>query len=301
MDFTNGSSLLTLCHTEQIPISEAMLRREIALGETTKEDIFKKLNRSVEIMHASTQSPLQHPIPSMGGLLNGEAQAVWKHSFGSGQQPLCGTVLSRAIAYAMAVLETNASMGLIVAAPTAGSAGVIPGTLLSICENYDLGEDAVRSGLLHAGAIGYLIMRNASVSGAEAGCQAEVGAASAMAASAAVELLGGSPRQSLTAASIALANLLGLVCDPIAGLVESPCQSRNVIGVSNAFSSAQLALSGVRFPIPFDEMAEAMYKVGRTLPSELRETAIGGCAGTPSACTFCGKKAETNQLLHEAD
>ena len=227
MDFTNGRSLLALCHTEQIPISEAMLRREITLGETTKEDIFKKLNRSVEIMRTSTQNPLQHPVPSMGGLLNGESQAVWKHAFGSGQQPLCGTALSQAIAYAMAVLETNASMGLIVAAPTAGSAGVIPGTLLSICENYGLEEDAVCSGLLHAGAIGYLIMRNASVSGAEAGCQAEVGAASAMAASAAVELLGGSPQQSLTAASIALANLLGLRSDRRTRRISVPKPQRH--------------------------------------------------------------------------
>ena len=132
-------------------------------------------------------------------------------------------------------------------------------------------------------------MRNASVSGAEAGCQAEVGAASAMAASAIVELLGGSPEQSLHAASIAFSNLLGLVCDPIAGLVESPCQSRNAIGVSNAFTSAQIALAGVKHPIPFDEMVDAMYKVGLSLPFELRETALGGCAATPTGCELCKK------------
>jgi len=135
-------------------------------------------------------------------------------------------------------------------------------------------------------------MRNASVSGAEAGCQAEVGAASAMAASAAVEMMGGTPEMCLTAASIALSNLLGLVCDPIAGLVESPCQSRNAIGVANAVTCAELALSGITHPIPFDEMAEAMYRVGKSLPFELRETAMGGCAGTPTGCqlgcTICG-------------
>lgn len=289
MDFTNGSALLACCQSEQIKISEAMLRREISLGETTKEDVYAKMRRSIEIMKASTQNPIQNPVPSMGGLLNGEAKSVWQHSFEGNPQTLCGPILSKAIAYAMAVLETNASMGLIVAAPTAGSSGVIPGTVLSICESYRLEESAIYDGLLNAGAIGWLIMRNASVSGAEAGCQAEVGAASAMAASAAVELLGGSPEQSLTAAAIALSNLLGLVCDPIAGLVESPCQSRNVIGVSNAFSSAQLALSGVRFPIPFDEMTDAMYKVGKALPPELRETALGGCAATPSGCALCDK------------
>ena len=130
-------------------------------------------------------------------------------------------------------------------------------------------------------------MRNASVSGAEAGCQAEVGAASAMAASAAAQLLGGSPQQCLNAASLALSNLLGLVCDPIAGLVESPCQSRNAIGVANAFTSAQLALAGVKHHVPFDEMVDAMYKVGQSLPFELRETALGGCAATPTGCSLC--------------
>ena len=132
-------------------------------------------------------------------------------------------------------------------------------------------------------------MRNASVSGAEAGCQAEVGAASAMAASAVTELLGGTPSQCLNAAAIAMSNLLGLVCDPIAGLVESPCQSRNAIGVSNAFTSAQIALSGVCHPVPFDEMVEAMYKVGLSLPFELRETALGGNASTPTGCNLCRK------------
>ena len=147
--------------------------------------------------------------------------------------------------------------------------------------------------MLNASAIGYLLMRNASVSGAEAGCQAEVGAASAMAASALVEMSGGTPEMCLEAATFALSNLLGLVCDPIAGLVESPCQSRNAIGVANAITSAEMVLSGVTQPIPFDEMAEAMLRVGRSLPFELRETAMGGCAGTPTGCALgckiCGK------------
>ncbi len=288
MDFINGDSLLSICSSENITISQAMLRREILLGETTKEAIYDKLARSIEIMNASTHDPIENPVKSMGGLLGGESQAVWKSAF-EAKSPvsLCGTTLSKAIAYALAVLEVNASMGLIVAAPTAGSSGVIPGTILSICEDYNLGEDAVYEGILNASAIGYIIMRNASVSGAEAGCQAEVGAASAMAASAAAQLLGGSPQDCLNAAAIALSNLLGLVCDPIAGLVESPCQSRNAIGVSNAFTSAQLALAGVRLPIPFDEMVDAMYKVGLSLPFELRETALGGCAATLTGCELC--------------
>ena len=299
-DFNSGKALLTLCTSNEISISEAMLRREIQLGETTREAVLKKLSRSIEIMRTSTTQPLTDPIPSMGGLIGGEAQKVWNGAksaspasssipaSSTGPAPLCGMTLSKAIAYAMAVLEVNASMGLIVAAPTAGSSGVIPGAVLSVCEDYGLGNTAVFDGLLNASAIGFLFMRNASVAGAEAGCQAEVGAASAMAASAIAQLLGGSPQQCLQAASLALSNLLGLVCDPIAGLVESPCQTRNAIGVANAFTSAQLALAGVNHPVPFDEMTEAMYKVGKSLPFELRETALGGNAGTPTGCSLCG-------------
>ena len=266
-----------------------MLAREIQLGETTKEEVYKKLAYSISIMKNSTTEPLKKPVNSMGGLLGGESKAVYDNAFMAGSMPLCGSVLSKAIAYSMAVLEVKASLGLIVAAPTAGSAGVIPGAVLSVCEEYNLGEDAIHSGLLNASAIGYIIMRNASVSGAVAGCQAEVGAASAMAASAVTELLGGTTSQCLNAAAIAMSNLLGLVCDPIAGLVESPCQSRNAIGVSNAFTSAQIALSGVCHPVPFDEMVEAMYKVGLSLPFELRETALGGNASTPTGCNLCRK------------
>ena len=289
MDFINGESLLALCAAENKKISEIMLEREIDLGETTKEEVYKKLAYSISIMKNATTDPIKNPQKSIGGLIGGEAKAIYDDAFKAGATPLCGGVLSKAIAYAMAVLEVNASMGLIVAAPTAGSAGVIPGAVLAVCEEYNLGEDAIYSGLLNGSALGYIVMRNASVSGAEAGCQAEVGAASAMAASAIVELLGGTPEQCLHAASIAFSNLLGLVCDPIAGLVESPCQSRNAIGVSNAFTSAQLALAGVKHPIPFDEMVEAMYKVGLSLPFELRETALGGNASTPTGCALCKK------------
>ena len=301
MDFINGSSLLELCSGENMTISEVMLQREMTLGGLSKEAVYQKMARSIEIMKSSTRDPIAAPVRSMGGLLGGESQAVWNSAFGAKSEvsggasrpatapPLCGSVMSKAIAYSMAVLEVNASMGLIVAAPTAGSSGVIPGTILSICEDYQLEEDAVYDGILNASAIGYIIMHNASVSGAEAGCQAEVGAASAMAASAAAQLLGGSPQQCLDAAALALSNLLGLVCDPIAGLVESPCQTRNAIGVANAFTSAQLALAGVKLPVPFDEMVDAMYKVGLSLPFELRETALGGCAATPTGCELCSK------------
>ena len=200
----------------------------------------------------------------------------------------CGDVLQKAMTYAMAVLEVNASMGLIVAAPTAGSAGVVPGMMLALQECYRISDQRIVDALFNAGAVGYLAMRNATVAGAVGGCQAEVGIASAMAASAAVELMGGDPQQCLDAASTVLMNMLGLVCDPVGGLVEYPCQNRNAAGVANALIAAELSLSGIRQLIPFDQMLDAMYAVGKRLPAELRETALGGCAATPAACAACG-------------
>ena len=200
----------------------------------------------------------------------------------------CSVPSWMAAQYAMAVLEVNASMGLIVAAPTAGSAGVLPGMLFALQDCYKISDERLIDALFNAGAIGYLAMRNATVAGAVGGCQAEVGIASAMAASAAVELMGGKPEQCLDAASTVLMNMLGLVCDPVGGLVEYPCQNRNAAGVANALVAAELSLAGIRQFIPFDEMLDTMYAVGRRIPLELRETALGGCAATPSACEKCG-------------
>ena len=221
----------------------------------------------------------------MGGLIGGEAKKLSVHLEQS--RSLCGSLLSRAMMYAMSVLEVNSSMGLIVAAPTAGSAGIVPGTLIALQEEYHLSDEKIVEALFNAGAIGYLAMRNATVAGAVGGCQAEVGVASAMAASAAVELMGGTAQQCLNAASTVLMNLLGLVCDPVGGLVEYPCQNRNAAGVANALIAAEMALAGIPQLIPLDEMMATMYYVGRKLPAELRETARGGCATTPSACQAC--------------
>ena len=181
----------------------------------------------------------------------------------------------------------NCSLGLIVAAPTAGSSGVIPGVFIALQEQFHLSDEQMIKGLFTAGAVGYMITRNATVSGAEGGCQAEVGAASAMAAAAVCEMRGGSPEAALDAAATAITNILGLVCDPIAGLVEAPCQKRNAMGVSNALISAEMALCGLKHIVPFDETVDAMYRVGRSMPSELRETALGGVASTPTACQLC--------------
>ena len=236
-------------------------------------------------MKEAARSPIEKPIRSMGGLIGGEAQKLAQHS--SNGQGLCGELLEKAITYAMATLETNASMGLIVASPTAGSAGIVPGLLLAFQEVYHFSDKEIQQVLFNAGAVGYLAMRNATVAGAVGGCQAEVGVASAMAASAAVELMGGTPKQCLDAASTVLMNMLGLVCDPVGGLVEYPCQNRNAAGVANALIAAEMSLAGIPQLIPFDEMLEAMYKVGKRLPVELRETALSGCATTPSACEAC--------------
>lgn len=285
MDFKNAKELLALCQEKKLPISEVMRQREILLGETTAEIVDQRMDRVLEIMKDAAFSPIKDPVISMGGLIGGEARKLCE--FYDLGKSLCGNVLGKGITYAMATLETNASMGLIVASPTAGSAGIVPGMMLALQEVYGFSNKKIRQALFNAGAIGYLAMRNATVAGAVGGCQAEVGIASAMAASAAVELLGGTPLQCTYAASTVLMNMLGLVCDPVGGLVEYPCQNRNAAGVSNALIAAEMSLAGIPQFIPLDEMIDAMYTVGKKLPAELRETALGGCAATPSACEKC--------------
>ena len=285
MDFKSAVELLELCRQTQCPISEVMRRRECELGETTRDQVDHRMAKVLEIMRASATQSLKKPSKSMGGLIGGESKKLYDHA--ARGKAICGDILQRAMTYAMGVAEVNASMGLIVAAPTAGSAGIVPGLLLALQDCYKISDDRLVDALFNAGAVGYLAMRNATVAGAVGGCQAEVGVAAAMAASATVELMGGTPEQCMDAGSTVLMNLLGLVCDPVGGLVEYPCQNRNAAGVANALIAAELSLSGVKQLIPFDEMLETMYAVGRRIPIELRETALGGCAATPSACARC--------------
>lgn len=285
MDFKNAKELLTLCQDHQLPISEIMRQREIIVGETTDESVNSRMARVLEIMKDAAFSPVKTPVKSMGGLIGGEAQKLSRH-LASGKG-ICGNVLEKAITYAMATLETNASMGLIVASPTAGSAGIVPGLLLALQEVYDFSDEDIQKALFNAGAIGYLAMRNATVAGAVGGCQAETGVAAAMAASAATELMGGTPLQCTYAASTVPMNMLGLVCDPVGGLVEYPCQNRNASGVAIALVAAEMSLAGITQLIPLDEMITIMFTVGKKLPTELRETALGGCATAPSACESC--------------
>lgn len=283
-DFQTGAELLAICAEEHMKICDVMIRREIVHGGRTKQRIDDRLKTVLEIMRSAVREPVRHPRKSTGGLIGGEASKA--AAFGGSEMSLCGPLMNRIITYSLAVPEVNASMGLITAAPTAGAAGVLPAALLAVSEEKMLSEEKIDQGLITASAIGYLLMVNASVSGAEAGCQAEIGSASSMAAGALVELMNGSPEQILSASSMALANVLGLVCDPVAGLVEIPCQSRNVMGALNAAACAQMSLAGIAFPIPFDEMADAMLRVGRSISYELRETALGGTAATKTGCAL---------------
>lgn len=295
VDFESGRALLDYCQERGISISEAFARREEALAAlqglpASVTDAY--LERVLQVMRESCSKAIDDPHPSLGGLIGGEAAKLMAFAENkSGGDPKKSTSVLTNItalsATAMAVLETNASMGRIVAAPTAGSAGVLPAVLLTLADEGGFSDAQLHGALMNAAAIGLIITRNATVAGAEGGCQAEIGSASAMAASATVELLGGTPAQCLDAASNALANLLGLVCDPVGGLVETPCQKRNATAAANALSSASMALAGISNLIPFDETVEAMRKVGCALPHELRETALGGMAACPS-CQHIG-------------
>lgn len=285
MDFRNAKELLKVCQEQNLSISAVMLQRELTEGEQDPEETDRKMDRVLEIMKSAASTPIHTPVKSMGGLIGGEAKKISDHK--DAGKSLCGDLLERAVIYAMATLETNASMGLIVASPTAGSAGIVPGLLLALQEVYNYSDKYIQKALFNAGAIGYLAMRNATVAGAVGGCQAETGVAAAMAASAATELLGGTPLQCTHAASTVLMNMLGLVCDPVGGLVEYPCQNRNAAGVANALVASEMALAGITQLIPLDEMITIMYTVGKKLPAELRETALGGCATAPSACEAC--------------
>lgn len=287
LDFSNGSELLAYCELKGVPISEAFLARESALAASfgVSSNTIGYLERVLATMKHSAYRPIEEAHSSMGGLIGGEAMKL--AALDEADSSLCDNQLSCAIAFSMAVLETNASMGRIVAAPTAGSAGVIPGVLLALQQSKNFDDETLYKGLITAAAIGYIITRNATVSGAEGGCQAEVGSAAAMAAAAATELMGGTPLQCFNAAGNAITNMMGLVCDPVAGLVEVPCQKRNASGAATALVSAQIALAGIDNLVDFDQTVEAMRKVGRSLPFELRESALGGIAATPAACGYC--------------
>ncbi|MBQ8497617.1 MAG: L-serine ammonia-lyase, iron-sulfur-dependent, subunit alpha [Clostridia bacterium] len=294
MDFTNAAELLEICKKRRKTISEVMLAREVEKFETTPEEAKARMLKTLNVMRESVARSQTEDMKLLGGYIGGESKDMLRRIKEKGAM---SGMISRASAYAMGVLEWNASMGRIVAAPTAGSSGVLPGILVALEEIYEFDDEALVRALFNAGAVGYIIGRNATLSGAEGGCQAEVGAASAMAASMICELFGGTPDVCLAAAGDAIGNILGLVCDPIGGLVESPCQKRNAMGAANAIVAAEIALAtDGRTLVPFDEVVAVMYNVGRSIPYQLRETALGGLATAPSvknlkpgsACAACG-------------
>lgn len=280
MEIRSGQELLSLCREQRQSISSLALGIEARREGVPREVVRERMRQSLAVMRRSWEGPLARPERPEGRMIGGEGALLRAHR--QAGQSILGPLFSKLTERSMAVLEQNAAMGLIVAAPTAGSAGVLPGALFALQEEFDLRDEQLVDGLLCAGALGCIFMRNGSVSGAEAGCQAEVGAASAMTAAAVTEIFGGTPEQCLDAAAVALTNLLGLVCDPVAGLVQCPCQTRNALGAANALLCAEMSLAGMRSFIPFDEMVQALYSVGCRMPVELRETALGGCAATPT-------------------
>ena len=295
--YNNGADVLRICTEENISISDLALKNEAALTERSPQEIWQDLKDRCKVMWDACNKTLETPIPSLSGLSGGDANRVNNYNKET-KGGLCGQALIKGIAYAMSCFEVNTSMGLIVAAPTAGSCGIVPGAIFAAAQSCDATEEKVLKALATAACIGQIVTRNATVSGAEGGCQAECGTASAMAAAGIVEMLGGSPDQSFEAAGMAFKNVMGLVCDPVAGLVELPCEKRNAIGVANAFLCADISLAGIRSIIPFDEVVDAMYKVGKAMPYTLRETALGGLAATPtgkkikknlSSCAACGR------------
>lgn len=277
-NFSSGEELLIICEREQKTIWEVMLLREVDMQRTSREEVVAKMMMSLDVMKSSIETGANNSEKSLSGLIGGEAKML--EEYRQTGKALSGDMVMKSVINSMAVLEVNASMGKIVASPTAGSCGILPGSLVTIGIEKNMSTDEIVRGLFTAAAIGYLFSRNATVSGAEGGCQAETGTAAAMAAAGLVEMMGGTPEAALSAASFTIKNVLGLVCDPIAGLVECPCQKRNALASTNALISADMALAGIKTIIPFDEVVDTMYRVGKLISPTLRETALGGLAVT---------------------
>lgn len=274
MAFTSVESLLRA--GEEYPLWQAVQiddARDRGVSADASWTQMEKLWQAMKSVSGQYDGSLRSP----SGLVGGAGYAVE-----SGQGRLCPPFLRAVIAAALKTGECNACMKRIVAAPTAGASGVLPAVLLPLQERDGLSDEVMTRALYVAAGFGQVIASRASISGAEGGCQAEIGSASGMAAAALTSLMGGSPTQAAQACAMALSNTLGLVCDPVAGLVEVPCVQRNVMGATNALSCAEMALAGVAFPVPCDEVIDAMRAVGDALPSSLRETGAGGLAATPT-------------------
>lgn len=277
--FRTIEELIEIATSSKETISEVMIKQEMELKDRTREEIFREMEKNLAVMEEAVEKSLKG-VQSVTGLTGGDAVKLQKYI--KEKSPLSGHLLLDAVSKAMGTNEVNAAMGVICATPTAGSAGTVPGALFAIKNQLHPTREQMIRFLFTSGAFGMVVANNAFISGAAGGCQAEVGSAGAMASAAIVEMAGGTPEQSAHAFAITLKNMLGLVCDPVAGLVEVPCVKRNAGGVSLAIVSADMALAGIKSRIPADEVIGAMYRIGRTMPATLRETGEGGLADTPT-------------------
>ncbi len=279
-NYSSVASIVTAAEKSGLPISAIVLRQQAEQMEQTEESIYEHMRKNYQVMAECIEPGCNKDLKSPSGLTGGSAFKMRQIS--ESGKSLTGSFLSGALYRALAVSELNAAMGRIVAAPTAGSCGILPAALLTMQEEKRIPERDCVMSLFTASAVGMVIANNASLAGAQGGCQAECGSAAAMAAAAIVELAGGTPKMAEHAIAIAIKNILGLVCDPVAGLVEIPCIKRNASGVAGAFVAAELALAGIESAIPADEVIWTMKKVGDAMSSTLKETAEGGLAATPT-------------------
>ena len=281
LKYESLAELVNEATKRNIKISELVLHDQAKSMEKSELELYEQMELNFSIMKDSVADGMRKDQRSTSGLTGGEGYLMSEY-VKRADGGLSGTFMSKAISRALAVAGCNASMGKIVAAPTAGSCGVLPGCLVSLYEDRAFPEKDLVMAMFTAGAVGMVIANRSSLAGAQGGCQAECGSASAMAAAALVEVMGGTPAQCSDACAMAISNQMGLVCDPVAGLVEIPCIKRNVSSLMIAFSSADMALAGIHAKIPADECMDAMREVGEALPSALKETAKGGLATTPT-------------------
>lgn len=279
LEYDSIAAICEAAEQQQVTISALVLSDQAEQTEMPEEALYERMKNSLYVMQEAVREGKNPDLRSTSGLTGGDAARMEAYAAGGG---ITGTFLNHAMARAVAVSEYNAAMGRIVASPTAGSCGILSGTVVTMLEEGRCDEHAAVMALFTAGAIGMVIAQKASIAGAQGGCQAECGSASAMAAAALVELAGGTPAQAAHACAMAIKNQLGLVCDPVAGLVEIPCIKRNVSGAAIAFTSAEMALAGVKSRIPVDECVLAMRQVGDMLPCSLKETSQAGLAATPT-------------------
>ncbi|NLK64622.1 MAG: L-serine ammonia-lyase, iron-sulfur-dependent, subunit alpha [Tissierellia bacterium] len=284
MFVSTGKELIEICNQQNISIWEYTIIQEIEKSESNHQSVINKMRSTLHVMMNSSTYAQENQVHSVSGLIGGDAYKI--RQYANKNNTLTGEFMNRAMARALSSSEVNAAMGRIAACPTAGSCGILPAVVLSAGEKLNKSEDELINALFTAAGVGIIIAKNATLAGAEGGCQAECGSAAAMASAAVVEMMGGRPEQALSAAAIVIKNILGLVCDPVAGLVEVPCAKRNIAGTVSALTTADLVMSGIYSKIPFDEVVWAMHKVGKQMPSELRETALGGVAITPTALKY---------------